>query len=75
MASEKREVCERQVVDTFQNAGVVDPSLHTRLKYVDQAKCQSALSALAQRYGLSLSRDYQTLADVAGDICTTKRLC
>jgi hypothetical protein len=66
---------ERQVIDYFQNAGVVDPWLGTWLPELNDEKRDFALRELEKHYGVRLRRDYQTIAELAAALCKAIDLC
>ena len=58
---------EQDVVDCFQEEGVVEPNAGTPLEHMCVDKCDAALRYLEERYHQRFRRDYSTLREGPAD--------
>ncbi|MDG9813566.1 hypothetical protein [Pseudomonas putida] len=65
MTGRKTGALEQDVVDCFQEAGVVEPNAGTPLEHMCLDKRDAALRYLEERYHQRLRRDYSTIREVA----------
>ncbi|MFJ4386918.1 hypothetical protein ACIP02_21640 [Pseudomonas sp. NPDC089408] len=60
----------RYVFDALQHAGIVDPSMGMPLAHLDKDKCEYALMVLELDHRIRLRRDYRTVGELAGGLCS-----